>query len=52
MSEHPTSMIVHGMRRLKAPHQSARDTADLRETICRLFAIETHFCALIGTKAG
>ncbi|PBC22049.1 hypothetical protein CK226_15495 [Mesorhizobium sp. WSM4311] len=51
MSGHPCTMIAHGMHRLLAPHESARGTAVSRETICRLVAVEMHFCALNGTKA-
>jgi len=50
MSGHPTTMIAHGMRRLRAPHVDARHDGPAG-TICRLVAIEMHFCALIGTKA-
>ncbi|WP_202352113.1 hypothetical protein [Mesorhizobium sp. 113-1-2] len=51
MSEHSITMIAHGMHRLPPPQDSAQGTAVLRETICRLVAVEMHFCALIGTKA-
>ncbi|MBE1710592.1 MULTISPECIES: hypothetical protein [Mesorhizobium] len=48
MSGQPTT---HGMRHLPEAHKSARGTAGLRETICRLVAVEVQFCALNGTKA-
>ena len=51
MSGYPTTLIARDMHRLSIPPESARGTAVSRETICRLVAVEMHFCALIGTKA-